>query len=105
MDALICVTYGLAGMLLISCFLQKYRNNREIAEINSILLLYLIIYQYKNEKIYLDYAKKHIIIMEQLIQTDTNYDVLKWNVVAVLVVLKLYDICPEKKYLVLAEKQ
>lgn len=43
--------------------------------------------------------------MEQLIQTDTNYDVLKWNVVAVLVVLKLYDICPEKKYLVLAEKQ
>lgn len=41
---------------------------------------------------------------EQMIQTDTNYDVLKWNVVAVLVVLKLYDICPEK-YLVLAEKQ
>lgn len=128
---------GLAGMFLISCFLQKYQNTREIAKINkilqstlfhytekgyesmqnlqsqnvgayegesSILLTYLIAYQYKKEKIYLDYAKKHIKIIEQLIQMDTNYDVLKGNAGAVLVLLKLYGICPEKKYLVLAEK-
>ena len=28
---------GLAGMFLISCFLQKYQNTREIAKINKIL--------------------------------------------------------------------
>lgn len=71
---------------------------------SSILYAYLLLYQQGKEEIYLEYAKKHVCIVAQLIDGDTRYDLLTGNAGAAHVFLMLYEIIPDKSYLNLAER-
>ena len=70
----------------------------------SIVYVYLMLYQqsWKNE--YLDYAKKHAVILRQLLEKDEHYDLLSGNAGAAWILLKLYDTAGDNKYLEMAER-
>ncbi|MCQ4691387.1 type 2 lantipeptide synthetase LanM, partial [Clostridium sp. SL.3.18] len=69
-----------------------------------IVYVNLMLYQqsWKNE--YLDYAKKHAVILRQLLEKDEHYDLLSGNAGAAWILLKLYDIAGDNKYLEMAER-
>ncbi len=54
--------------------------------------------------LYLDYAKKHAKIVEQLIEEDTEYDLLNGNAGAVHVLLMLYELTGDRTYLDISER-
>ena len=69
----------------------------------SILYVYLLLYKRSGKKDYLVYAKKHAKILEKLIGDDRRFDLLVGNARAAQVLLLLYDLVLEKRYLDLAE--
>lgn len=69
----------------------------------SILYVYLLLYKRSGKKDYLVYAKKHAKILEKLIGDDRRFDLLVGNAGAAQVLLLLYDLVLEKRYLDLAE--
>lgn len=70
----------------------------------SVIYTFLLLYQAGAGEEYLDYAKRHARIIEQLIDGDTKYDLLSGNAGAVQALLMLYEIIPEKTYLEMAER-
>ncbi|WP_418474246.1 type 2 lanthipeptide synthetase LanM family protein [Frisingicoccus sp.] len=71
---------------------------------SSIVYTYLVLYELSRECIYLEYAKRHMQIVENLLEEDTNYDLLSGNAGAAQVMLKLYEITGDWDYVTLAEK-
>ncbi len=71
---------------------------------SSIVYTYILLYKESNDNKYLDYAKRHMKIVEQLIGQDTNYDLLSGNAGAAYVSLMLYDVTKEMRYLQVAER-
>lgn len=71
---------------------------------SSILYTYLLLYQEEQDMLYLDYAKKHAKIVEQLIEEDTEYDLLNGNAGAVHVLLMLYELTGDRTYLDISER-
>jgi len=63
-----------------------------------------LLYEDGKETVYLEYAQKHVGIVEQLIEEDTKWDLLNGNAGAVQVLLMLYETIPNKLYLDLAER-
>lgn len=70
----------------------------------SVIYTYLLLYQEGAGTEYLDYAKRHAEIMEQLIDGDRKYDLLNGNAGAIQALLMLYEIIPNKVYLEMAER-
>lgn len=70
----------------------------------SILYTYIILYQMTGDIQYLDYAKKHAKIMEQLLEMDKTYDFISGNTGAAYVLLMLYEITRNKQFLIMAQK-
>ena len=70
---------------------------------SSIVYVYLLLYKLSGDRIYLKYAKKHIQIVEQLINFDKQYDLISGNTGAVLVFIKMFEITGNYKYISLAE--
>lgn len=71
---------------------------------SSIVYTYLTLYRWTNEKIYLKYAEKHAEIVDKLLVGDVNYDLLSGNAGAVQVLVALYKLNANQKYLKMAEK-
>ncbi len=69
----------------------------------SILYSYIQLYQMTGYGMYLTYAKKHADIVAQLLDADENHDMLSGNAGAAQVLLSLYQITKEEKYVALAE--
>lgn len=65
----------------------------------SIVYGYLILYKILKLPKYLQYAKKHVEIVNDLVLKDENYDLLSGNAGWIIVLLKLYEISKGKKYL------
>ena len=70
---------------------------------SSVIYTYLLLYQEGAGEEYLDYAQRHVRIIEQLIEGDAKYDLLNGNAGAVQALLLLYEIIPDKTYLEIAE--
>lgn len=69
----------------------------------SVIYTYLLLYQEGAGEEYLDYAQRHVRIIEQLIKGDVKYDLLNGNAGAIQALLLLYEIIPDKTYLEMAE--
>ena len=63
------------------------------------IYIYLLMYQEGAGEEYLDYAQRHVRIIEQLIEGDVKYDLLNGNAGAIQALLLLYEIIPDKIYL------
>ena len=70
----------------------------------SVIYTYLLLYQEGAGEEYLDYAKRHVRIIEQLIEGDGKYDLLNGNAGAIQALLLLYEIIPDKTYLEMAKR-
>lgn len=70
---------------------------------SSVIYTYLLLYQEGAGEEYLDYAQRHVKIIEQLMEGDAKYDLLSGNAGAVQALLLLYEIIPDKTYLEIAE--
>jgi len=70
---------------------------------SSVIYTYLLLYQEGAGEEYLDYAQRHVRIIEQLIEGDVKYDLLNGNAGAVQALLLLYEINQDKTYLEMAE--
>lgn len=70
----------------------------------SVVYVYLMLHQLSLEHKYLDYARKHAAILGQLLEEDEHYDLLSGNAGAAWVLLKLYDVVGDGKYLEMAEQ-
>lgn len=71
---------------------------------SSIVYTYLLLYAWSNEKIYLDYAVNHAEIVLGLLKKDDKYDLMNGNAGAARVLLQLYEITLNTKYLHGAEE-
>ena len=71
---------------------------------SSIVYVYLVLYKLSGDIIYLEYAKKHIQIIEKLIDFDKQYDLISGNAGAVLVFIKMFEMTDNYIYIDLAEK-
>lgn len=71
---------------------------------SSIAYVYLLIFFQNNEEDYLEYAERHMGIVENLIEEDTNYDLMSGNAGAAYVFIMLYKLTKKKKYLNAAER-
>ena len=60
----------------------------------SVIYTYLLLYQEGAGEEYLDYAQRHVRIIEQLIKGDVKYDLLNGNAGAIQALLLLYEIIP-----------
>lgn len=69
----------------------------------SILYMYMLLYKMTEDDIYLSYAKKHAQIVGTLLERDKKYDLLSGNAGAAQMLLWVYQITGEEKYLHLAE--
>lgn len=69
---------------------------------SSIIYVYLILYQQNRDGQYLSYAKKHAEIIEKLIGTDRKYDLLSGNAGAAWVLILLYRLTGNDRYLCLS---
>lgn len=69
----------------------------------SILYSYIQLHRMTGCESYLDYAKKHAEILAQLLDTDESHDLLSGNAGAAQVLLVLYQITKEPRYLAWAE--
>ena len=69
---------------------------------SSIVYTYLVLYQLSEANIYLDYARKHALILDKLIDEDKSYDILAGNAGAAQVFLKMYAMLNDGHYLDMA---
>lgn len=69
---------------------------------SSIVYTYLALYQLSGDGAYLDYAKRHIQILDKLVDEDKNDDILSGNAGAAQVLLKMYDMSNDGRYLDMA---
>lgn len=65
----------------------------------SILYGYQIIYQITGDIKYLEYAEKHTSYLLQLLEYDTEYDLIGGNAGAILALINMYKITEKQKYL------
>lgn len=70
----------------------------------SIVYTYLLLYEWSKEKIYLEYAVNHAEILLSLLKKDEQYDLLNGNAGAAKVLLRLYEVTLNPKYLQGAEE-
>jgi len=71
---------------------------------SSIVYVYMVLYKLSGDTIYLEYAQKHVQILEKLISFDKQYDLISGNAGVVLVLVKMFEIIEDYKYVSLAEK-
>lgn len=71
---------------------------------SSIIYTYLYLYKRNGEAKFLQYAQKHVKLVEKLIDKDTSYDIMYGNAGAAQVLTLLYKTTHNVKYLYLAEK-
>lgn len=69
---------------------------------SGIIYVYQILYQLTKDEKYLEYAKKHSIIIKKIVNHDNEFDIIYGNAGAILVMLNLYEITKEREYLDLA---
>lgn len=69
---------------------------------SSVLYTYLVLYQLTGRRIYMDYAKKHTQIIDWLIGEDKSFDLLSGNGGAAQVLLKMYIMLNDRRYLDMA---
>lgn len=69
---------------------------------SSIIYAYLILNS-KGEKEFLQYAIKHSFIVEKLIGLDKKFDLISGNAGAAQIMLMLYEVTRDKKYIHIAE--
>ena len=69
---------------------------------SSIIYAYLILNS-KGEKEFLQYAIKHSFIVEKLIGLDKKFDLISGNAGATQIMLMLYEVTRDKKYIHIAE--
>lgn len=71
---------------------------------SSIVYVYILLYRQSGNKEFLEYAEKHARIVEQLIDEDIRFDLLSGNAGAAWVMILLYEIAKDSKYLFSAER-
>ena len=69
---------------------------------SSVLYTYLVLYQLTGRRIYMDYAKKHAQIIDRLLGEDKSFDLLSGNGGAAQVLLKMYVMLNDRRYLDMA---
>lgn len=65
----------------------------------SVVYGYLLLYQADGRAEYLDYARKHAETVQKISGLDASYDLLSGNAGWILVLLRLYQITVEERYL------
>lgn len=70
---------------------------------SSIAYSYLILYKYSHEEIYLQNAKKHMEVVNGLVDEDQKYDLIYGNAGAAYMLLELYFVTNESQYIKEAE--
>ena len=80
---------------------EYYKNNSVGAFFGeaSILYAYEILYSIDNQAKYIEYAKKHYSIIINLIDEDKDYDFLLGTCGVIQVILNLYELSKNEKYL------
>lgn len=71
---------------------------------SSIAYVYLLLYQQSRDEEYLEYAKKHLEIVEKLIDGDIHYDLLSGNAGAAWISTLIYQITNAPNYIQIAER-
>lgn len=68
----------------------------------SLLYTYEILYQLTREERYITYSRKQIEVVSKIVKSDQYFDIIYGNAGALLAVLNMYKLFPEKKYLEMA---
>ena len=68
----------------------------------SLLYTYEILYQLTSEEKYITYSKKQIEVVSKIVNSDQYFDIIYGNAGALLAILNMYKVFPEKKYLEMA---
>lgn len=71
---------------------------------SGIVYTYMVLYQMSKRTKYLEYAKKHSKIMNNIISNDTDCDIIYGNAGAILTMLELYKVTQGEEYLDMAYK-
>lgn len=71
---------------------------------SSIIYVYIMLYRQGGNEKFLKYAMKHAGIVEKLIDQDIRYDLLSGNAGAAWIMILLYEITKDSKYIHLAER-
>lgn len=71
---------------------------------SSIAYVYILLYRQSGNEEFLEYAMKHAGIVEKLIDQDIRYDLLSGNAGAAWIMILLYEITKDSKYILLAER-
>lgn len=91
------------------CYTQKCLAQKEAAVPHqtgmfvgegSMVYAYLLLYRLTGRRQYLDYACRHVGIVQDVEEWDTSYDLLSGNAGWIVVLLKLYRETKEKAYLI-----
>ena len=80
----------------------KGRNTGAFTGESSIVYTYLCLFRMTKEYKYLEYAEKHVLIVDSLLKHDSKYDLLSGNAGAIVVLCLLYSITEKNNYLEMA---
>lgn len=69
----------------------------------SLVYTYQVLYKITNNEEYFKYAEKHSAIIEKAILSDENFDIVYGNAGSVIILLNMYEMTKNKKYLEIAK--
>ena len=75
------------------------RNTGLYAGEGSMIYAYLLVYQITHRNVYLNYAKKHCILLRRNLIYDRKYDLLSGNAGAIFAYLLMYELTEKKIYI------
>lgn len=71
---------------------------------SGLIYTYQLLYCFTGNKKYLEYAERHIGMLEPVIQRDSDYDIIYGNAGALNVLLNMYELTEKKYYMKLANE-
>lgn len=70
----------------------------------SIAFTYLTLFQITGDTLFWSYTEKQALILEQIYEKDLELDFLSGNAGAIYLLIKMYEVSHDKKWLILAKK-
>lgn len=70
----------------------------------SLCYAYQLLFRMTGEQVFLEYACKHTVLLTELLDKDTSYDLVYGNAGAILVLCEMYSLTQNIQYLKAAEK-
>lgn len=78
---------------------HKNESNGAFSGDSSLMYLYELLYAITKRQVFLEYAEKQYMMVKENIEYDKNYDLLYGNAGVVLILLNMFKLTGDKKYL------